>query len=251
MGIALGIGGVLVGVTGFSALADNSGFDAYKVAWNNTKAATSLTAHVNLDVSDNGTNVLAARAEMKVNHEWDAGSLAATFGDKTRIHSLQVYRGNGKVVFKQGDSDIYRVMERPGRETKQAVSDRNPPVAVEQVLQVLLGNLRENSTVQNLPDGAKRATLHLSKEEVPAIANVMGSAIFWKLAAHEEKTPTANGFRLELPKLKADIQVEQIHLSAKISKENRIEQQTAVFDITGKDDAGHSHEVTIDRKSVV
>lgn len=107
-GVGLGVGAVMLMASGFSAMANTSGYDAYKTALKNTKAETSFTTNVDLTISDNGKELVAGTVDMKVNKEQKLGSVAATIGDNL---SLNVYRQDGKVVIRSSKDDVYRVKE--------------------------------------------------------------------------------------------------------------------------------------------
>ncbi|WML38249.1 hypothetical protein RCG19_13555 [Neobacillus sp. OS1-2] len=61
-GTGLGIGAVLLLVSGFSAMANTNGYDAYKTALKNMKAKTSITTNVDLTITDNGKKLVTGAA---------------------------------------------------------------------------------------------------------------------------------------------------------------------------------------------
>ncbi len=233
-GGAFGIGAVMLLVSGFSAMASTSGYDAYKTALKNTKAETSLTSHMDLTVTHNGSKVLAGTSDIKMNRELDSGSMAAEFGDNAQTRSVNVFRQDGKVIFKSSDNEVYRVTEHNAPKWEQDGVAPNPPKAVEQVFDALVGNIRELATVESASDGGKQAELHLSGSQIPAVANVLGTLAVSKLAECEY-------WDLSIPKLTDSIKVEEINLDAKINANNVLEQQTAEINITGTDDSGNKH----------
>src|SRR5690606_5984553 len=98
-----------------------------------TKASTSLATNVDLTISDNGKNIIEGTADLKVNKNQKAGSVAAEIGDSTEQHSINVYRQNGKVVFKNSENDVYKVKELDGTRWQQHGDQPHPPKAVVQV----------------------------------------------------------------------------------------------------------------------
>ncbi len=255
-GVGFGIGAVMLFASGFSAMANTSGYDAYKAALKNTKAVKSLTANADLTVTDNGTKVLTGTANIKLNQEMNAGSMAATIGDSTETHSLNVFRQDGKVIFKSGDSEVYRVMEQNVSKWQHEGDRSNPPKAVEQVFDALMGNLRELATVESESDGGKQAALHLSGSQIPAVVNALGTLAVFKVADcdgwdygkwnHAENTSfTPSDKKMNLPKLTDNIKVDKINLDAKINPDNLLERQTAEINITGTDDSGKNHVLAI------
>ncbi|NGQ97522.1 hypothetical protein G3578_20560 [Brevibacillus sp. SYP-B805] len=243
VGVGFGIGAVMLFVSGFSAMANTAGYDTYKAALKNTKAVTSLTANADLTVTDNGTKVLAGTANIKLDKERNAGSMAATFGDGSQTHSLHVFRQDGKVIFKRGDDDVYRVMEQEAPKWQHEGVGPNPPKAVEQAFDALMGNMRELATVESESDGGKQAALHLSRSQIPAVVNALATLAVSK-AADCDGWEHAD-MNVNLPKLTDNIQVENINLDANINPDNLLEEQTAVINITGTDDAGKNHVLAI------
>jgi hypothetical protein len=237
-GGAFGIGAVMMLVSGFSAMASTSGYDAYKSALRNTKAVTSLTANMELTVTDNGTKLLAGTSDIKLNREQNSGSIAASFGDPAQTHSLNVFRQDGKLIFKSGDNEIYHAKELNAAKWEQDGVAPNPPKAVEQVFDSLMGNIRELATVESASDGGKQTKLHLSGSQIPAVANVLGTLAVSKLADCKQ-------WDLSFPKLTDDIKVEEINLDAKINANNALEQQSAEINITGTDESGNKHVLAI------
>jgi hypothetical protein len=237
-GGAFGIGVAMLLVSGFSAMASTSGYDAYKTAVKNTKAVTSLTAIMDLTVTDNGTKVLTGTSHIKLNRELNSGSMAAAFDDQTQKHSLNVFRQDGKLIFKSSDNEVYRVKEQNASKWEQNGVAPNPPKAVEQVFDALMGNIRELATLESTSDGGKQAKLHLSGSQIPAVANVLGTLAVSKLADYKQ-------WDLSFPKLTDNIKVEEINLDAKINENNALERQSAEINVTGTDESGNKHVLAI------
>lgn len=255
-GVGFGIGAVMLLVSGYSALAETSGYDVYKAALKNTKAQTSLSANVDLTITDNGTKLLVGNAKIKLSHELNTGSVEANFDNGTQKHTLNVFRQDGKIIFKSGDQAVYQVMEHNTSEWQHEGVSQNPPKEVEQVFDALMGNMRELATVENESDGGKQAALHLTGSEIPAVANVLGTLVVskvvggdgwdhgkWNHAGNSSFAPS--DMKVNLPKLTDNIKIEKINLDARINPDHVLEQQTAEINITGTDDSGKNHGLNI------
>lgn len=256
-GIVFGIGAVMLVVSGYSAMANTSGYDVYKDALRNTKSVASVTANVQLAVTDNGTKLFGAEAVAKLSREPNAGSLTATLDDNARTQSLNVFRQDGKVIVKSGESEVYRVMEHNGPPWQHEGVMPNPPKAVEQVFDALMGNMRELATVDGQSDGSKQASLHLSGSQIPSAVNALGT-LFLSNAGNSDRWESRKGehadkgaidptdkLKVNVPKLTDAIRIEEIKLDAKINPDNRIERQTAEIHITGSDESGNHHVLVI------
>jgi hypothetical protein len=249
-GAAFGIGAAMLLTSGYSAMANTSGYEAYKSAVKHTQSATSLTAKANWTVADNGTNVLEGTANVKLDRLSDASSIALTVNDGSRTQDFNMYRQDGKIILKSSDRDVYRVMEQDGRHS--GGDWQGPPQAMEQVVDALMGHLKELATVESAPDGGKTASLHLSGGQIPAIVNALGSIAVSKHAEgygwHSDEgngegiaSPAVHALNVNLPKLTDGIQVNSVDLDATIRPDQSLAGQTAVISVQGTDNEGKRH----------
>lgn len=243
-GAGLGIGAILLLASGFSAMANTSGYDAYKTALKNTKAESSITTNVDLTITDNGKKLVTGAADLKVSKDQKAGSVAATIGESTEKRSIKVFRQDGKVIFKSSEEDVYKVKEINAPKWQHKGDHSSLPKAMEQIFGTLLGNIKDLSTVENQANGGKHAELHLSGDQVPAVVNAVGSVVVSKIANHE-KTEKIPDWMANMPKLTDNLKVEKIDIDAEISTKDILQEQTAKIQITGTDESGKKHELTI------
>ncbi|MDR9857006.1 hypothetical protein RJP21_25765 [Paenibacillus sp. VCA1] len=253
-----GLGAVMLLSSGYSAMAGTSGYDAYKTAVKNTKTVQSMTSHVDMTVTDNGTKVLSGTAVIKMNHKLQTMSMSGSMNDGKQTHEMQAFRQDGKMIFKSGDQEEYRVVtQNAAKWQHQAGTDAAPgmPKAAEQVVDALMGNIRNLATVENESDGSKQAELHLSGSQIPAVVNALGSLVASKAGSgdweHKSWKQDAGAshpsseWHPSLPKLTDHIQVEQINFDAKINPDQILERQTAEISITGTDDTGKKHDLSV------
>ena len=78
-GAVLAVGFVMFSVSVFSASASAAGYEVYKAALERTKGAKSLTADVDVRITDHGKKVFSGRAKVKLNKEMKAGNVEAVF----------------------------------------------------------------------------------------------------------------------------------------------------------------------------
>ncbi|MDI4645237.1 hypothetical protein [Cohnella hashimotonis] len=240
-GGAFGVGAAMLLASGLSAMASASGYKAYETAMTNTTRVSSLTASVNLTVTDNGKSLFAGSSRIRVDNERHAVSLSAKAeGDgAAHAHAADVYVQDGRLIVKAADSDAYKVkaLDEDKASAGREKSD-GPPKAALQVFNALTGNVKELATVETEADGSKRASLHLSGGQVPAIVNALGALAVSGLAGHDD----AN---VQVPALTDGVTVERIDLDANIGPDGLLEDQTASLVLTGKDDAGVKHELNL------
>ncbi|WP_047152001.1 hypothetical protein [Aneurinibacillus tyrosinisolvens] len=93
--------------------------------------------------------------------------------------------------------------------------------------------------------------LKLSNAELPPVVNALASVAVQN--GMNEKGYQSKGaedafignLKSTLPKLVGNIKVDNVDITAKVSKDNTIEQQTAVIEITGNDASGKAHDISV------
>ncbi|MFD0714455.1 hypothetical protein [Paenibacillus sp. GCM10027626] len=253
MGAAFGVGAVMLLASGFSAMAGTSGYEAYKSALKNNISVTSLTNTGSITVTDNGAEVLRADILAKINREQNAMSASVTLGNGAGKHTFQMVKQENKVIFKNDQSDVYRQMDIGEAKWKTNGEHKSgPPKQVETVIDALMGNMKDISTVQDAPDGGKNASLHLSGSQVPAVVNALGSLAVSNLAdggGHWNNVGTEShpfgDLTASFPKLTENVKVQQINLDAGISPENYLDQQKGEIIVTGIDESGLDHTLVV------
>lgn len=247
----IGVSGALMVTSGLTALASSSGYDAYKSAFKNTHTLTSATVNASLVLKDNGSSLVTANSTGKADLANKAESGSVTIGSNGNEQTLDVYRQNNQTVFKSSSSDVFFVQPaKAGRYGRHDKLDGNRiPQEVENIIDALVGNLKDNVTFTDKPDGVKEVSLTLSDSQIPAVANAVGSLLI-KHAADGKAHPGEKGLpnvdlKQSLPKLTQDITIKQLDLKADINASNYIQHQEANIVVSGKDADGASHEVAV------
>ncbi|WP_178022474.1 hypothetical protein [uncultured Paenibacillus sp.] len=269
-GAVFGIGAALLLGSGLSAMAGTSGYETYKSAIKQTYAATSLTNQGSLVVTDNGKTIVSAKLKIKLNKEQETLSANIEVTGASGTQTFQAYKQDGKMVFVVGDdSDTYRVLPLEEDEQRFGDGDFNPPQHAEQLMEALMGNIKDLATVQELPSGDKQTTLHLSGSQIPAIVQAAGSLAAGHMAAadkmmeeggrdahrgHGMMTGASSNAMMsmhpslmdfDLPALTKDVKVEDIRFDADINKDQFVEHQQGQVIVSGTDEAGQAHKVII------
>ncbi|MGG6312717.1 hypothetical protein [Paenibacillus macerans] len=268
-GTVFGVGATLLLASGLSAMAGTSGYETYKSAIKHTYAATSFTNQGSIVVTDNGKKILSADLEMKLNKETNAmsGEVAVTGTSETK--SFQIYKQDGKMVFAGDDSEVYRVLPLSQEERSFEDRDSQPPQHAEQLMEALMGNLKDLATVEELPSGNKQASLHLSGSQIPAIVQAVGSMAAGHMTSADRMAadggwnmPMGHGGAMmsndedmmkmhpsladfDFPALTDDVKVEDIRIDAEISPDQYVEQQQGQIKVSGTDAEGNRHELVI------
>lgn len=268
-GAVFGIGAALLLGSGLSAMAGTSGYETYKTAIKQTHAASSLTNQGHIVVTDNGKTIVNAKLEVKLNKEKDTLSANIELSGASGTQTFQAYKQDGKMVFASSDdADTYHVLPLAEGESRFGDGDFDPPQHAEQLMEALMGNIKDLATVQELPSGGKQTTLHLSGSQIPAIVQAAGSLAAGHMAAADKMMteggqgvhqghgmmgsssnpmmsmhPSLEDF--DLPALTKDVKVEDIRLDADINKDQLVEHQQGQMIVRGTDEAGQAHEVVI------
>lgn len=274
MGAGLGVGAVLLTVSGLTAMADASGYDAWKSALKQTKSVTSIAGSVNVAMTDNGTKLAGVEASFKKADNAASANVLLSAGGASQ--GMDVYLQDGKAVLKASGSDVYRIAEHGDGEgngpgwKRHAGPKADPAFAerVERVFDALVGILKDRVELDTNADGSKHVSLHLSGNQVPVAVNAIGSFVIGGVSDGEHwnhhgqagrgdrehaaagKTADANALftpemKPDLPKLTQDVRIEEIKLDATIDANNYFGNKTAEIRVTGKDEAGASHSVVV------
>lgn len=261
-GVGIGLSGIVLLTSGYTVMADSaSGYDVYKSAIKQTKAANSLTADVNVSLTDNGKQVLAVDGTLKNenNTHLSSGNVSITANGTTQ--ALQMFHQDQQMVVKAANSNVYQVFKDDGkghkhRQDQKQKEDGIDPNA-EKVIDALMTNLQNSIQVSDISAGGKEVSLKLSESEISPVVQALGSVLLQNAANHQERPDQDHGtnkeknlffkqdLKVDLPKLTQDIVVKQVEAKADITKDNLVDQQTVKLTITGKDASGNEHEVVL------
>lgn len=256
IGVSVALGGIMLFTTAYGAFADSSGYDSYKAAFKNTLAAKSITPKIQVSVSDNGNPLLNVASTMKINNENRSSSRSITVTSGDQQSTTDIYRQNGQTVIKNGDSDTYQVSQsdnnRKHDDKQWGEKDLNSAYAsdVENVIDAAVGNIQNYITAQNNQDGTNDIALHLTDSQIPPVVNAVASLLVKNAErenGHGKHTPSPfeSMIQQKMPQLVSDIKVTSDDMTAKISQDNLIQNQTANITISGKDAGGNAHQIVI------
>lgn len=264
MGSAVGISSIVMLTTGFSAMASTSGYDAYKSALKNTKTVKNVTVQAAAALQDNGNVVASAAGSFKLSRDTKTASGSAEISANGTKQSFDLYKQKDQTVIKSSASDAYYVrQEGKGKQKHNRVQENNRQdrsQQVETVVDALVGNLKDYVTVDTKADGSKEISVQLDNAQLPAVVNAIAPIVI-KEAAKEKndgekqddnekdnknKLPFQEDFLKEAaPQLTQDIKIDKVSVKASVNASNYIEHQEAELTVSGKDDNGAAHEVTL------
>lgn len=259
IGTGIGVGAVMLLASGLSASAGTSGYEAYKEALKHSGTMTSIAGAASFQVTDNGAALFRASTTFKGEEKNLAGSAKVEMTNGKESKTLDVYHQDGKTVLKKGDSEVYKVMEgddeqghRKAEDEGHAMNGKHAELA-ENVIDTLVGQLRNQVTLTEGKDGGRQVALHLNSAQIPAPVQAIGSFLITAASQHEDEQPdheatdagTMHGLDVDLPELVEDVRITAINLDADIDRDNYISEQSAEIIVSGKDAAGSTHELKV------
>lgn len=259
LGTSFAVGSALLVTSAFAGIGDAQGYDAYKSAVKATVAAQNMTEKVTVSVKNNGSELLHINSTSKTDKVNRTASADITVSNGTIQQALSVYRQDGKQIIKASDSDVY-VVAGSGKQFKDRAKQENSgskdeliKSEVENVVDALVGNLKNYVTLSPQTDGTKAIDVQLSASQIPAVANAV-SSLFIKAAVNEDhphkelNSTLGSGLaqvKNSLPKLTQNIQIKEVDIHAIVNEQNQITNQTLNIVLSGEDAGGAAHDVAV------
>lgn len=243
---AIGISGALMIGSVYSISANTSGYEMYKDALKKTHQLESTTMNVNLDLKDNNQAIYTMDAVVKTNLLEDSmeGTSMVSNGDQTSRYEMSKQDGQFYVQ-KDEEAKVYTMRSEANPHNFDSENSRELKKDLENLVDVLTSNYQQKIIVNANDDGTQEINLDLSSSELPVGANAIASLMVKHAVMLENKTndqeSSFHDVNLQLPNLKEEILVQDVKVSATISKQSYVEKQTVSATITGNDASGKSH----------
>ncbi|MGM0902813.1 MAG: hypothetical protein ACQEXB_17145 [Bacillota bacterium] len=244
---AIGISGALLISSVYSISANTSGYELYKDALKNTHQLESTTMNMSLVLDNNNKEIYRMDSIVKTNRLEDSLGMEGTVSNGLEEMTYEMTKQDGEyLVRKENDKKVY-VMESNGShhgvgldgdESKELRND------LENLVDLLTKNYQQKITVEGNEDGTQLIDLELSSSELPIAMNAVTSLMYKHGVMLDDRADDSeasfHSVKPELPKLKKDILIEDIKISAKVSEGNYIEEQFVSAILSGKDASGTS-----------
>jgi hypothetical protein len=258
MGLGGVVGSILLVSSVYAGVGDYAGYDAYKSALKHTSTAQSVTGAFHLSVADNDKSIVALKSTFKFDSVNDHSSGKVEVKSENSNQLFELYHQDDKEIIKRGDSEIYTILdtgEKNQMNRKEWKHNANPEIAneAENVIDSLIGNLRNEVNLQTHADGSKQVNVELKGTQLPTIVNAITSILVKN--GGQEMTKQAvqkdnlhgllnTDFLNQLPKLVKDISIRSVSLTGDITAEDTLNHQNAQLTIYGKDASGVGHELS-------
>ncbi|MBP1965097.1 hypothetical protein [Paenibacillus aceris] len=262
IGLGVAVGSMMLVTSVYAGVGDAPGYETFKSAVKQTAAVHNVTRQVNVTLQDNGAQLLNVKSTIKSNGENHAGSAEVTVKSGADEQTIHFYNQDGKQIIKTADSDVYKVLEDSGmggkfKEREGAAHTPDPQVVseVENVVDALVGNLKNYVTMDEAAGNVKEIHFKLSGSQISPVVNTIGSLAIKHGTLEKSHSPLpskADTFGVDvttlknsLPQLTSDIKMDEVEVNASVDSDNHITNQTAQIHISGKDAQGTAHDVVL------
>jgi hypothetical protein len=246
----IGISGALLISSVYSISANTSGYELYKDALKNTHQLNSTTMNMNLVLDNNNKEIYRMDSIVKTNRLADSLGIESTVSNGIEEMKYEMSKEDGEYFVKKENENLVYVMESNGSHHGAALNGKDSKELrkdLENLVDLLTKNYQQKITVEGNDDGTQLIDLELSSSELPIAMNAVTTLMYKHAVIFDDRTDELesnfHSVKPELPKLKKDILIEEIKISAKISAENYIEEQFVSGTLSGKDASGASIEL--------
>ncbi|NOV00376.1 hypothetical protein [Paenibacillus planticolens] len=262
IGLGVAVGSMMLVTSVYAGVGDAPGYETFKSAVKQTAAVYNVTRQVNVTLQDNGAQLLNVKSTIKSSSENRAGSAEVTVNSGTDEQKIHFYNQDGKQIIKTDDSDVYKVLEgndRGGKfkEREGTAHTPDPQVVseVENVVDALVGNLKNYVTMDEAAGNVKEIHFKLTGSQISPVINTLGSLVIkhGTLEKNDRPLPSKNDtlgidvttLKNSLPQLTSDIKMDGVEVNASVDADNHITNQNAQIHISGKDAQGQAHDVVL------
>ncbi|AFM39341.1 hypothetical protein Desaci_0269 [Desulfosporosinus acidiphilus SJ4] len=243
------LGAMLLATTALADIAAKSGYDQLKDALKVTASQcsdnlNSFTMDLSYDLKDNGKTLATLNQIEKFDRTKNA--IDRSSSEKTingNNYSNQTYSDKTTFIRQSNDDPTYYVTEYTQGRNDQTFSNpfkNNNADDVEKIADAIVGNLKDNVAVTENPDGSKVLSGSLTEVQIPSLINALASFEM------KQRFNGQNGQQDNSPQLSKDVFVKNIDGTAKINKDGIMESILGSAVVSGKDEKGNVHDITIE-----
>lgn len=248
MFLSFALGTVMFASTAMAEVMSKSGYDQLKDSMKYT--AESLTSDVSsytLDMSfalkDNGTVISSETSLNKYDVSKQAMENVSTNIDGKVKRDNYYYADKNGYINKNSDQNVYYVSEYTS--PREVNSFKNPfkekeASDVEKIADALVGNLKDSVIVTENTDGSKVLSGSLKESQIPALINAIVSL------QSKNEFGNRNNNENYMPKITKDIFVKEISGKMVVNKDGLIQSILGTGVLSGKDDSGKEHILTLE-----
>lgn len=245
------VGTLLLATTALADIASKSGYEELKdsikvTAEQATEKYDSFTLDFSMAIKDNGKTLMNENETTKYDRKLRATeniSSGMNFDGEKR--SNQNYSDKNTIIRLNAGDQTYYVTEFTKERTDDSF-EKDPfkedeAADVEKIIDAVVGSLKDHVVVTENSDGSKAITGSLTEVQIPSLVNAVAS-----FQLKQEFNGNNYDDREKLPHLTKDIFVKEVQGSAKVNPEGAMESILGSAVLSGKDEQGDVHEITIE-----
>ncbi|WP_318505885.1 hypothetical protein [Bacillus sp. T3] len=244
----IGLSGAILLGSVYSISANTSGYELYKSALKQTHQADSATMALSVKLEDNEQSLFSMNSLYKGDMKQGVSTISTEMANTEESSAMNLYKQDGAWYVTKEGTDLFYKMDAKNPHSEQSLELQDD---VENLIDVLTKNLQQQITVDEAKNGATTVELDLTGKEIPLAANALSSLMIKHSVMLQDRTEASEtNFHITptIPELDHDITVKQINLTATITKEDRIAQQTVKAVVSGKDKQGKEHNLVLNFK---
>lgn len=250
--VSFTLGTLLVATTALADIANKSGYDQLKDSLKVTAEQTnekfaSYTMDFSMALKDNGKTMMTENETQKYDRSKEASenisSGESLRGDK---HNSQNYSDKTTNIRVSESDPTYYVtdftQESRGEDFSNAFPNlfkEDQAADIEKIADAIVGSLKDHVVVTENVDGSKGLKGSLSGVQIPSLVNAVASYTL------KQEFNNANQDN-KMPHLTKDVVVKEIKGTAKVNKDGVMESILGTAMLSGKDDKGTVHDVTVE-----
>lgn len=253
--VSLAVGTMLFATTALAEVTAKSGYEQLKdgIKYTTDSCANKLqsyTLNFSVVLKDNGNIIRTQETLNKYDVSKNAMENTSTeskgsngksssyyYSDKTCSIS---YDSNQNTYYERdfNNTDIKRSFTDPFKE-KQAAD-------IEKIADALVGNLKDYVVVKQNADGTRDLSGSLTEAQIPALVNAVASYQIKNAFGGYRSVRAGINDETNMPKITQDVFVKEIKGNMTLSKEGLIQSVLGSGTISGKDDAGKEHNLSVE-----
>jgi len=262
----------LLAVTAFASAPDYAGYEAFKTLASNHgdknfSEEENATLKGSITVTDNGVTLVDLDAFIKADGPNESFSGTFTIEADGTSKEVEVFGADEVVyVFDDVNNEFYKVnksneyseMNDDGMRRFGRNEEINP--AQEELLDFIMGELKNDFESVNNSDGSKTIKFELTKDEMPMLLNLMFSAMDHDKAGMQggsealdaetlAKYPLLSdlsNIKVDMPEITENMELDYIKFAVTTDTNDDFQAVEFSFIVTGDDEQGFSHTQQID-----
>lgn len=244
--VSFTLGTLLVASTALADIANKSGYDQLKdalkvTAEQSSEKFDSFTLDFSMAMKDNGKTLMTSNEIAKHDRTKGASETISSGESLNGNKNNSNYYTDKKTRIRVSEGDpTYYVTEFTKERTDEPFDNpfkEDSAADVEKIADAIVGSLKDHVVVTENTDGSLGFVGSLTEVQIPSLVNAVAS-----YSLKQE----FNGNQDNMPHLTKDVFVKEVKGTAKVNKDGVMENILGTAVLSGKDEQGSVHEVTVE-----